>query len=44
VKWQNGQTQLNRMVNIFNGIGNSTVYMGLGGELNATATANTFDA
>ena len=39
VRWQNGQVQLNRMIQIFNGVSNSTVYKGLNNERNQTQSS-----
>ena len=43
VHWQNGQTQLNRLVKYKNGVGLSTVHMGLDNELDATSIEHMFD-
>ena len=43
VRWQNGQVQLNRIIKIFNGVSDSTVYKGLNNENNLTQ-ANYFNA
>ena len=37
VKYQNGQLQLNRMVKVYNGVSNTTIYKGLDNELEATS-------
>ena len=37
VKYQNGQLQVNRMIKVYNGVSNTTIYKGLDGELEATS-------
>ena len=38
IKWQNGQTELNRIMTVFNGVNNFTVYKNLENELEASQT------
>lgn len=42
VHWQNGQSQLNRMIQIFNGISNTTIYKGIDPELSDNSPENVF--
>ena len=43
VRWQNGQNQINRKVQIFDGLNKTTVYKGLGDELAATSLSHVFN-
>ena len=36
VRWQNGQVELNRIIEVYNGVTNSTVYKGYSNESNLT--------
>ena len=42
-RYQNGQSQINRMIEVNNGMTNSTIYKGLDGELVATKSSHVFD-